>query len=50
MSGYDDGSHEVYFGVGEDPGVGRMVDPRGTDEERRIEAALRPRRLADFPG
>ena len=47
---YDDGSHEVDFGAGEDPGVGRMVDPGGTDEERRIEAALRPRRLADFPG
>ncbi|WP_238695480.1 Holliday junction branch migration DNA helicase RuvB [Ornithinimicrobium flavum] len=27
-----------------------MVDPGGGDEERRIEAALRPRRLADFPG
>ncbi|MGO0577278.1 Holliday junction branch migration DNA helicase RuvB [Ornithinimicrobium panacihumi] len=47
---YDDGSHEVDFGPGEDPDVGRMVDPRGNDEERRIEAALRPRRLADFPG
>ncbi|WP_237141489.1 Holliday junction branch migration DNA helicase RuvB [Serinicoccus hydrothermalis] len=30
--------------------TGRVVDPAGTDEERRIEAALRPRRLADFPG
>jgi holliday junction DNA helicase RuvB len=28
----------------------RVVDPGSTDEERRIEAALRPRRLADFPG
>ncbi|WP_238335653.1 Holliday junction branch migration DNA helicase RuvB [Serinicoccus kebangsaanensis] len=28
----------------------RVVDPAGSDEERRIEAALRPRRLADFPG
>ncbi|MGC5584855.1 Holliday junction branch migration DNA helicase RuvB [Ornithinimicrobium sp. W1679] len=29
---------------------GRVVDPAGTEEERRIEAALRPRRLAEFPG
>ncbi len=28
----------------------RIVDPAGTDDERRVEAALRPRRLADFPG
>jgi holliday junction DNA helicase RuvB len=28
----------------------RVVDADSTDEERRIEAALRPRRLADFPG
>ena len=48
--GDHDGSHEVGFGPGEDPGVGRMVDPGGNDEERRVEAALRPRRLADFPG
>ncbi len=47
---YDDASHEIGFGAGEDPGVGRMVDPRGDDEERQVEAALRPRRLADFPG
>ncbi|WP_298749702.1 Holliday junction branch migration DNA helicase RuvB [uncultured Serinicoccus sp.] len=32
------------------PDGGRVVDPSGTDEERRIEAALRPRRLAEFPG
>ena len=47
---FSDGSHEVDFGPGEDPGVGRMVDPAVNDEERRIEAALRPRRLVDFPG
>jgi holliday junction DNA helicase RuvB len=46
----DDGSREVDFGAGEDPGVGRVLDPGSTDEERRVEAALRPRRLADFPG
>ncbi|HSP60545.1 MAG TPA: AAA family ATPase, partial [Ornithinimicrobium sp.] len=38
----------------EEPGApaadGRMVDPAGTDEDRRIEAALRPRRLSEFPG
>ena len=28
----------------------RIVDPGGDAEERRIEAALRPRRLAEFPG
>lgn len=28
----------------------RVVDPGGQEDERRIEAALRPRRLADFPG
>lgn len=28
----------------------RVVDADSTDEERRVEAALRPRRLADFPG
>ncbi|WP_425459357.1 Holliday junction branch migration DNA helicase RuvB [Flexivirga caeni] len=28
----------------------RIVDPGGDAEERRVEAALRPKRLADFPG
>ncbi|MFC6713679.1 Holliday junction branch migration DNA helicase RuvB [Branchiibius cervicis] len=28
----------------------RVVDPGGNDDERRFEAALRPKRLADFPG
>ena len=28
----------------------RVVDPRGDDRERQVEAALRPRRLSDFPG
>ena len=46
---YDDGSRELE--LPEDEMVSeRVVDPAGTDEERRIEAALRPRRLADFPG
>ena len=45
----DDGSYEVEV---PEPSADleRVVDPSGTDEERRIEAALRPRRLADFPG
>lgn len=47
---WDDGSREMDFGAGEDPGVGRVLDPGSSDEERRVEAALRPRRLADFPG
>ena len=38
---YDDASQEIDFGAGEDPGVGRMVDPRGDDEERQVEAAGR---------
>jgi Holliday junction DNA helicase RuvB len=28
----------------------RLVDPRGAEPERVVEAALRPRRLAEFPG
>ena len=28
----------------------RIVDPAGTDDDRQADAALRPRRLADFPG
>lgn len=35
---------------GSDDATARIVDPAGTDDERRVEAALRPRRLADFPG
>lgn len=45
---HEDASGPGQEGVlGED---GRIVDPTGTDEERRIEAALRPRRLSEFPG
>jgi len=36
-----DGSYEA---------TARVVDPRGGDRERVVEAALRPRRLAEFPG
>ena len=28
----------------------RIVDAGGDDDERRVEAALRPRRLSEFPG
>ncbi|KRE62896.1 Holliday junction branch migration DNA helicase RuvB [Nostocoides sp. Soil756] len=28
----------------------RVVDPAGSDDERAVEAALRPRRLSEFPG
>ncbi len=45
-----DGSHEVQVGTVPDPDAGRVVDAGSTDEERQVEAALRPRRLADFPG
>ncbi|NNG40815.1 Holliday junction branch migration DNA helicase RuvB [Flexivirga sp. ID2601S] len=39
--GYDDESYDA---------TARIVDPGGDEEERRIEAALRPKKLADFPG
>ncbi|GAA4886261.1 Holliday junction branch migration DNA helicase RuvB [Serinicoccus chungangensis] len=54
MSGADetttDGSYEVDVPPEAYGDPERVVDPSGTDEERRIEAALRPRRLAEFPG
>lgn len=37
----DDGSYDA---------TARVVDARGVDDEQRVEAALRPKRLADFPG
>ena len=40
-AGGQDGSYDA---------TARVVDPRGTDQERQVEAALRPRRLEDFPG
>ena len=42
------GGHDV--GDGSFDATARVVDASTTDEERRIEAALRPRRLAEFPG
>ncbi|YAL81835.1 Holliday junction branch migration DNA helicase RuvB [Dermacoccaceae bacterium W4C1] len=39
--GFEDGSHEF---------SGRMVDPGTEADERQVEAALRPRRLSEFPG
>nr|WP_153396419.1 Holliday junction branch migration DNA helicase RuvB [Ornithinicoccus halotolerans] len=41
MGGYQDGSLDL---------TDRVVDPATGEEERRVEAALRPRRLAEFPG
>ncbi|MGI8716474.1 MAG: Holliday junction branch migration DNA helicase RuvB, partial [Lapillicoccus sp.] len=38
---WDDGSFEA---------TARVVDPRGEEREQQVEAALRPRRLVDFPG
>jgi holliday junction DNA helicase RuvB len=40
-SPYDDSSVEA---------TARIVDAGGDDDERRVEAALRPRRLSEFPG
>ena len=39
--GYDDSSIDA---------TARIVDPGGDDDERRVESALRPRRLSEFPG
>ena len=44
-----------YFADGDDDASGveataRIVDAGGDDDERRVEAALRPRRLSEFPG
>src|SRR5688572_19871399 len=51
---YDDSVGDSYPDPSIDDGsldaTARVVDTGSTDEERRIEAALRPRRLADFPG
>ncbi|WP_407941448.1 Holliday junction branch migration DNA helicase RuvB [Metallococcus carri] len=41
MTDYDDESYDA---------TARIVDPGGADDERHFEAALRPRRLADFAG
>ena len=41
MDSSTDGSYDA---------TSRIVDPGGDEEERRVEAALRPKRLADFPG
>ncbi|XVX18644.1 Holliday junction branch migration DNA helicase RuvB [Actinomycetota bacterium] len=38
---YDDGSFDA---------TSRIVEPGALDDERTVEVALRPRRLADFPG
>src|SRR5450756_2881889 len=44
-----------YFGQADDDhsvleATARIVDAGGDDDERRVEAALRPRRLSEFPG
>jgi holliday junction DNA helicase RuvB len=43
MTGYDDADSVV-------EATARIVDAGGDDDERRVEAALRPRRLSEFPG
>ena len=48
MTGYyADGDEDDVSGV---EATARIVDAGGDDAERRIEAALRPRRLSEFPG
>lgn len=41
FGGADDGSFDA---------TARVLDPDGSDDERTVEVALRPKRLADFPG
>ena len=43
--GYDGG-----YGDSSIDATARIVDAAGDDDERRVEAALRPRRLSEFPG
>ncbi len=48
MTGYFDQSDEENASMIE--ATARIVDAGGDDDERRVEAALRPRRLSEFPG
>jgi Holliday junction DNA helicase RuvB len=41
LAALDDGSFDA---------TARVLDPDGSDDERTVEVALRPKRLADFPG
>ena len=45
MSGFDGPYDDASLDA-----TARVVDPGGDDEERQVEAALRPKRLSEFPG
>ena len=51
FSDSDDGDYgDGGYGDSSIDATARIVDAGGDDDERRVEAALRPRRLSEFPG
>jgi holliday junction DNA helicase RuvB len=54
MTEYPSDAQEVrdddWYGEDSIDATARIVDAGGDDDERRVEAALRPRRLSEFPG
>ena len=50
MSDYFPDEENLGYGDSSIEATARIVDAGGDDDERRVEAALRPRRLSEFPG
>ena len=50
LSDANDGDYGGGYGDSSIDATARIVDAGGDDDERRVEAALRPRRLSEFPG
>jgi len=50
MTDYFSDAQDGGFGESSIEATARIVDAGGDDDERRVEAALRPRRLSEFPG
>jgi len=50
MTNYFSDSDDGDYGDSSIDATARIVDAGGDDDERRVEAALRPRRLSEFPG
>ncbi len=50
MTEYFSDDQDGGFGESSIEATARIVDAGGDDDERRVEAALRPRRLSEFPG
>ena len=50
MTDYFSGADDGGYGDSSIDATARIVDAGGDDDERRVEAALRPRRLSEFPG